>query len=167
MVSWVIFCPALSRIQGEIDKKIRPQTKRCIDVRCWALTVFTLAPSPCWYLPDLPSPSKVWLLSLWPGPEPERTVPFLCPHSLAELLAMLCTGASARPPRHCCSHIWGSDEREWTRYPGPISHPRVPECPPCPGKYGRPWECPSWSSTVHLSQTPGHKWSLVLLIWGA
>lgn len=70
-------------------------------------------------------------------------------------------------PKALLSHIWGSDEREWTRYPGPISHPRVPECPPCPGKYGRPWECPSWSSTVHLSQTPGHKWSLVLLIWGA
>lgn len=102
-----VFHPALSRHKV---RKPAPEPER-VDVRLWALLRSTPHPPPAGTSQKRPVFPGPWLSSLWPGPVPERTVPFLCPYGLAGVPAMLCTGAGTQPQGHCCSHIWGSDER--------------------------------------------------------
>lgn len=89
---WAAFCPALCKHQV-----------RWMRNQLWALLVSTSPPSACWFLPELPAPPRPWLWALWSGPGPERTVPFLCPYSLAGSVPAL-HWASAQPQGHCCSH---------------------------------------------------------------
>lgn len=89
---WAAFCPALCKHQVRSMRNQR-----------WALLVSTSPPSACWFLPELPAPPRPWLWALWSGPGPERTVPSLCPYSLAGSLPAL-HWASAQPQGHCCSH---------------------------------------------------------------
>lgn len=102
--SWIIFCPALSRTQTEIEEKVSvPKSEGVQTSSTRTVLIPPLTPAgTSQYCPVLPKAlALVPVAKLNTG----KDVPFHCPYSLLGLPAMPCIWARAQPEGHCCSHI--------------------------------------------------------------